>query len=326
MEKKKTDAKSPNNKTMAKTNKTKPCSVEIIKKQWKKHSSKSILHKFDKHKQINGNHYINNQYNGNTYIHHKHRNFMKVPKKKSTLSTKLQTKLLRTRHFKKIHSTLPNPPKDAHPTQASAHRSTARMNPPGLQTIQILTKPQKQQPKEVATMASDRLVRYQQGTFGYIWKNQNKQTIKTGCRWVQGNIDTMNLFRAEAQGMADCINNVTDQSLAVATLWSNNKGLIHQVNQEYKLHPLQPEWDIIKPLPKNTNLKPDSTPCKRTQKVKPSSPQEIKMNYEANKLAEHAHQNPTKKGITMPGYHINLYIGPQKITTNYGKAIRHATT
>ena len=28
----------------------------------------------------------------------------------------------------------------------------------------------------------------------------------------------------------------------------------------------------------------------------------------------------------MQGYQINLYIGPNKVTTNYGKAIRHATT
>ena len=97
-------------------------------------------------------------------------------------------------------------------------------------------------------MASNGSVKYQQGTYGFIWKNQHKEKIKTGNGWVRGNIDTMNSYRAEAQGMVSCIEGVDQAQLKKTKLWTDNKSLVKRVNQKYKLHPLLPEWDLIEPL------------------------------------------------------------------------------
>ena len=91
---------------------------------------------------------------------------------------------------------------DAHPAHATMQGSIAWMTQPGNHIItQTKPKTNKQQ-TDVHYMASDGSVKYQKGTFGYVWKNKNKETIHTGCGWVRGNIETMNSFRAEAQGMA----------------------------------------------------------------------------------------------------------------------------
>ena len=96
-------------------------------------------------------------------------------------------------------------------------------------------------------MASDGSVIYQQGTFGYIWKDNKGLTIKEGNGSVWGNVNRMSSYRAEAQGVSDCIADVPEQQLRGVTIWIDNHGLVNCLNQKYPLNPLKAEWDLVKP-------------------------------------------------------------------------------
>ena len=176
-------------------------------------------------------------------------------------------------------------------------------------------------------MASDGSVQYQKRMHGYVWANEEDTIIHTGRGKVEGNVTTMSSYRAEAQGMASCIQDLDNAELSHMTLWMDNAGVVQRVNRQYPVHPLQPEWDLIEPLRlKTKQMGMQVWHVKGHQDKTNKSPIEIKLNHEADKLATEAQQKPTGVGTHLPGYRINLYIGDQKITTRYAKEIRHVET
>ena len=83
-------------------------------------------------------------------------------------------------------------------------------------------------------LVSDGSVRHSPGTFRW---GKDKG-------WVPGNNATTS-YRAEAQGITDGLFSGPVPPNLQAYL--DNKSVVHQLNRNWPLNPLQPEWELLEP-------------------------------------------------------------------------------
>ena len=143
---------------------------------------------------------------------------------------------------------------------------------------------------------------------------------------VEGNPNTINSFRAEAQGL---VNLLWSPGIRESTkIYLDNKSVVKKVNEDYPLHPMQSEWELLEPARrkiKNEHLQVQHVKGHQDTKKKTLTPQE-KLNIQADKLAEEAHNMPQMSGYTPTGYTVLLYINGNRITTKITKEILQAAT
>ena len=137
----------------------------------------------------------------------------------------------------------------------------------------------------------------------------------------------MRLYRAEAQGVASIMEASSDAEITGLQLYLDNQGVVKRLKQLCPIHPLQPEWDLLKATWQQLHQ------CKRTthhvkghQQPKPAAPCKVYLNNMVDELATAAHTTSNTVENIPPGYGVLLYINDEPITGKYGKEIHHAAT
>ena len=171
---------------------------------------------------------------------------------------------------------------------------------------------------------SDGSVAQGRGTFGWVQATKNEITQQQYGH-VEGTPGNMTSFRAEAQGLADLIyqNNITSKT----KIFLDNQAVIKKVNQDTPLHPHQAEWELLEPVRHRVQTERLNVQyVKGHQNIKhPKTKWNAKLNHEADKLATHAHTQPTRPGYLPRGYRVMLYIQDLPVTTKYNAEIIRAS-
>ena len=129
-------------------------------------------------------------------------------------------------------------PVKPHPKGLTLHLDYLPMPAPD----SILTRDPPQTPTH-SMLVSDGSVRHSQGTFGWVKSNGTEVTEKDKG-WVPGNNATTS-YRAEAQGITDGLFSGPVPPNLQAYL--DNESVVHQLNRDWPLNPLQPEWELLEP-------------------------------------------------------------------------------
>ena len=182
-------------------------------------------------------------------------------------------------------------------------------------------------PTSYAMLVSDGSVKNSKGTYGWVQTDAADQ-VMTGNGHVLGTPSTMSSYQAEAQGAASCLLNLMHHNVVKAKFFSDNESLVKQVQKTRRLHPLQPDWELVEPVRKFANL--HQMP---TQHVKghqnpqnPKTPYEAHLNIQADELANQAHSQHHETEPYRDGYGIILEIAGRPITAKYAQEIQHAAT